>query len=68
MIASGAGETVAIGRSHLAHFSAGEECGLRQSSFRQSPTNAVRFLICGDSDQIITRKKPAAPLHSEPLR
>jgi hypothetical protein len=66
MIASEAGETV--GRSHLAHFSAGEECGWRQSSFRQSPTNAVRFLIWGDSDQIITRKKPAAPLHSEPLR
>jgi len=68
MIASEADETVAIGRSHLAHFSAGEECGWRQSSFRQSPTNAVRFLIWGDSDQIITRKKPAAPLHSEPLR
>jgi hypothetical protein len=71
MIASGAGETVAIGRSHLAHFSAGEECGCGppgHKPFPKSPTNAVRFLIWGDSEQIITRKKPAAPLHSEPLR
>jgi len=67
MIASEAGETVAIGRSHLAHFSAGEECGWRQSSFRQSPTNAVRFLIWGDSDQRSRAKKPAARLSTANL-
>jgi len=35
----------------------------------QSPTNAVRFLIWGDSDQIITRKNlsPASPQRTSPL-